>query len=104
MAVSGVQNVDILLAIQGGQLDFQRPNYERLSVKRNQSKAKRGRGTSKQAVFGVLCRNGKIWAELIDAVEAKQLQPRILKQESFELIPHTSDFRIWAKFLRKMLV
>jgi len=24
--------------------------------------------------------------------------------ESFELIPHTSDFRIWAKFLRKMLV
>jgi transposase len=53
---------------------------KRLSVKRNEPKAKRGRGTSKQAVFGILCRNGKVWAELIDSVEAKQLQPRILKQ------------------------
>ncbi|RLB82915.1 MAG: hypothetical protein DRH17_03925 [Deltaproteobacteria bacterium] len=35
------------------------------------------------------------------------LDQRVLLQEwyeSFELIPHTSDFRIWAKFLRKMLV
>ena len=53
---------------------------KRLSVKRNLPKAKRGRGTKKQAVFGILCRNGKVWAELIDSVEAKQLQPRILKQ------------------------
>ena len=53
---------------------------KRLSVKCNQAKAKRGRGTSKQAVFGILCRNGKVWAELIDSVGAKQLQPRILKQ------------------------
>jgi transposase len=53
---------------------------KRLSVKRNSSKAKRGRGTKKQAVFGILCRNGKVWAELIDSVDAKQLQPRILKQ------------------------
>ena len=53
---------------------------KRLSVKRNLSKAKRGRGTKKQAVFGILCRNGKVWADLIDSVDAKQLQPRILKQ------------------------
>ena len=53
---------------------------KRLSVKRNSYKAKRGRGTKKQAVFGILCRNGKVWAELIDSVDAKQLQPRILKQ------------------------
>ena len=53
---------------------------KRLSVKRNLSKAKRGRGTKKQAVFGILCRNGKVWADLIDGVEAKQLQPRILQQ------------------------
>jgi transposase len=53
---------------------------KRLSGKRNQPKAKRGRGTSKQAVFGILCRNGIVWAELIDSVDAKQLQPRILKQ------------------------
>ena len=53
---------------------------KRLSVKRNHPKAKRGRGTNKQAVFGILCRNGKVWAELIANAEAKQLQPRILKQ------------------------
>ena len=53
---------------------------KRLSVKRNHPKAKRGRGTNKQAVFGILCRNGKVWADLIDNPEAKQLQPRILKQ------------------------
>ena len=52
---------------------------KRLSVKRNMPKAKRGRGTNKQAVFGILCRNGKVWADFIDGVEAKQLQPRILK-------------------------
>ena len=53
---------------------------KRLSVKRSLPKAKRGRGTQKQAVFGILCRNGKVWADLIDGVEAKQLQPRIFKQ------------------------
>ena len=46
---------------------------KRLSVKRNLSKAKRGRGTPKQPVFGILCRNGSVWADLIDSVEAKQL-------------------------------
>jgi transposase len=37
-------------------------------------------GTTKQPVFAILCRNGKVWAELIDGVEAKQLPPKILKQ------------------------
>ena len=53
---------------------------KRQSVKRTAVQSKRGRGTTKQAVFGILCRNGKVWAELIDSVEAKQLHPRILKQ------------------------
>ena len=53
---------------------------KRFSVKRNLPRAKRDRGTKKQAVFGILCRNDKVWADLIDSVEAKQLQPRILKQ------------------------
>jgi len=53
---------------------------KRLSVKRSHKKPKRGRGTSKQAVFGILCRNGKVWAELINSAEAIELQPRILKQ------------------------
>lgn len=39
-----------------------------------------GRGTTKQPVFGILCRSGKVWAELIDGAEAKTLQPLIQKQ------------------------
>lgn len=38
---------------------------------------KRGRGTSKQPVFGILCRRGKVWAEIVPDVEAATLQPLI---------------------------
>lgn len=41
---------------------------------------KRGRGTSKQPVFGILCRSGLVWAEIVDDVEARTLQPLIKKQ------------------------
>ena len=34
---------------------------------------KRGRGTRKQPVFGILCRNGTVWAEVADDVEAGTL-------------------------------
>jgi len=37
--------------------------------------AKRGRGTAKQAVFGILCRNGQVWAEIVPNVEASTLLP-----------------------------
>ena len=53
---------------------------KRLAVKYSSQRAKRGRGTAKQPVFGILCRNGKVWADLIDSVDAKQLQSRIVKQ------------------------
>jgi transposase len=35
---------------------------------------KRERGTKKQPVFGILCRNGTVWAEVVDDVEANTLQ------------------------------
>jgi len=38
---------------------------------------KRGRGTKKQPVFGILCRNGLVWAEIVENVEAATLQPLI---------------------------
>lgn len=41
---------------------------------------KRGRGTKKTPVFGVLCRNGKVWAEIVPDVEAKTLLPLIKKR------------------------
>ena len=43
---------------------------------------KRGRGTKKQSVFGILCRNGQVWAEVVDDVEANTLQPLISKKVS----------------------
>lgn len=42
--------------------------------------SKRGFGTTKQPVFGILCRNGKVFAELVDATEAKDLIPIITKK------------------------
>lgn len=36
---------------------------------------KRGRGTKKQPVFGILCQDGTVWAEVVDDVGADPLQP-----------------------------
>jgi len=41
---------------------------------------KRGRGTSKQPVFGIHARRGMVWAEIVDDVHAKTLQPLIRKK------------------------
>lgn len=41
---------------------------------------KRGRGTTKQPVFGIYAMNGTVWAELVDDTKAKTLQPLITKQ------------------------
>jgi transposase len=43
---------------------------------------KRGRGTKKQPVFGILCRNGTVWAEIVNDVEANTLQPLISQKVS----------------------
>lgn len=40
---------------------------------------KRGRGTTKQAVFGILARGGQVWAEVVPNVEARTLLP-LLRQ------------------------
>jgi transposase len=50
---------------------------KRLAVKRNEPKSKRGRGTTKQPIFGILCRNGQVFAQLIERVRKKDLQPII---------------------------
>jgi transposase-like protein len=43
-------------------------------------KPKRGRGTFKQPVFGIRCRSGQVWAEVIDSVAAQDLQAVISRQ------------------------
>lgn len=49
-------------------------------MKRTLAKSKRGKGTTKQSVFGILCRSGKVWAEVVPDVEAADLQPLIEQQ------------------------
>jgi transposase len=44
--------------------------------------SKRGRGTTKQPVFGILCRNGTVWDEVVNDVGAETLQPLISKKVS----------------------
>lgn len=38
---------------------------------------RRGRGTSKAPVFGILCRGGQVWARVVPNVEARTLWPLI---------------------------
>ena len=57
----------------GGQWKNKRKLYRETEVKR-------GRGTLKTPVFGILCRDGKVWAEIVPNVEAKTLIPLIYRQ------------------------
>jgi len=41
---------------------------------------RRGRGTSKQPVFGILCRSGQVWAEIVGSVDEATLLPLIAKK------------------------
>jgi transposase-like protein len=43
---------------------------------------KRGKGTTKQPVFGILARKGKVWAEIVDDTSANTLQTLINKKVS----------------------
>lgn len=52
----------------------------RQEKRRKLGKNRSGFGTVKQPVFGILCRGGKVWAEVVEKVEAKNLQPLIKKQ------------------------
>lgn len=50
------------------------------TMKRKLAKSRRGRGTTKQPVFGILCRSGQVFAEVVGNIEAKDLHPLIEKQ------------------------
>jgi len=57
---------------------------------------KRGRGTSKQAVFGVLCRNGQVWAEVVPNVEARTLLPLLRKQVAAGSVVCSDTFKSYT--------
>jgi transposase len=41
---------------------------------------KRGRGTSKTPVFGILCRGGQVWAQVVPDVKARTLLPLLRRR------------------------
>jgi len=58
--------------------------------------SKRGRGTSKQAAFGILCRNGKVWAEIVPDVEANTLMPLLRKRVAVGSTVCSDTFRSYT--------
>lgn len=58
--------------------------------------SKRGRGTAKQAVFGILCRNGQVWAEIVPNVEADTLLPLLKKRVTPGAIVCSDTFRSYT--------
>ncbi len=51
-----------------------------LREKEENQESKRGFGTKKQPVFGILARSGKVYARLVDDIEAEDLIPIIGKK------------------------
>jgi transposase-like protein len=70
---SGILEVDE--AYLGGQMK-NRKQKNRIKYSKN----RRGFGTIKQPFFGILCRERKVYAEIVPDIEAKNLQPLIKKQ------------------------
>jgi len=64
----------------GGQKKNKRKSQLRKDKKIYGKESKRGFGTAKQPVFGILARNGKVYAELVDDTEARDLIPIITKK------------------------
>lgn len=69
------EEVEVDETYLGGQWKFKRK-----SIKRSQKPSKRGLGTTKQPVFGILARSGKVWATVVPDTEAKDLIPIIEKK------------------------
>lgn len=64
-------------------LGGQRKNKSKSQLKREElifGQSKRGFGTTKQPVFGILCRSGKVYAEMVEDTEAEDLIPIIEKK------------------------
>jgi len=77
------ETFDGIVEVDETYLGGQKKNKNKTQLKREAfiyGESKRGFGTTKQPVFGILCRNGKVWATLVSDVEAKDLIPIIEKK------------------------
>ena len=91
---SGIVEVDETYL--GGQMK-NRKQKDRIKYSKN----RRGFGTIKQPVFGILCREGKVYAEIVPGIEAKDLQPLIEKQVSKGSIICSDGWRAYTGLAAK---
>jgi transposase-like protein len=63
--------------------------------------SKRGRGTQKTPVFGILCRGGKVWAEIVPDVEAKTLMPLIKQRVKLGSIVYSDTWKSYTGIAAK---
>lgn len=63
--------------------------------------AKRGRGTQKTPVFGILCRKGKVWAKVVPDVEAKTLMPLIRRRVKRGSIVYSDTWKSYTGIAAK---
>jgi transposase-like protein len=80
----------------GGQWKFKRK-----SVKKSQKPSKRGLGTTKQPVFGILARSGKVWATIVPDTEAKDLVPIIEKKVKMGAKVNSDTWRAYTGLATK---
>jgi transposase-like protein len=64
----------------GGQKKNKRKSQLTKDAKTFGKESGKGFGTTKQPVFGILCRSGKVYAELVDNTHARNLIPIITKK------------------------
>ena len=78
------ENFGGIVEVDETYLGGQKKNKRKSQLKKDKEifdkESKRGFGTTKQPVFGILCRNGKVFARLVDNTEAKDLIPIITKK------------------------
>jgi transposase len=67
-------------------------------------RTKRGRGTRKQPVFGILCRNGQVWAEIVENVDAATLLPLIFSKVKAGSVVCSDTWRAYTGLASKGFV
>lgn len=63
--------------------------------------SKSGFGTTKQPVFGMLCRSGKVWAEIVDSTKAPHIIPLITKRVKLGTIVCSDTWRAYTGLAAK---